>query len=86
LNEYSIIGLVLALIGILKGKEFWEYLKQRNASKIEVEKLSFRLEESDNKNKLLIEEIETLNKELRRLRAGKRKLEKQINHERPKHP
>jgi hypothetical protein len=29
MNETSIVGIVLALIGILKGKDIWEFFKQR---------------------------------------------------------
>jgi hypothetical protein len=32
-NNYSLIGVLIALIGVLKGKEVWEYLKSRNDSK-----------------------------------------------------
>ena len=34
MNEYSIIGIIIALIGILKGKDIWDYLKSLNESKI----------------------------------------------------
>lgn len=34
MNEYSIIGIILALIGILKGKELWDYLKSINENKV----------------------------------------------------
>lgn len=27
MNEYSIIGIALALIGVLKGKDIWDFLK-----------------------------------------------------------
>ena len=27
MNEYSIIGIVVALIGVLKGKDIWDFLK-----------------------------------------------------------
>ena len=29
MNETSIVGIVLALIGILKGKDIWEFFKHR---------------------------------------------------------
>lgn len=34
MNEYSIIGIVIAVIGILKGKDVWDYLKSLNETKI----------------------------------------------------
>lgn len=34
MNEYSIIGVAIALIGILKGKDIWDYLKSLNETKI----------------------------------------------------
>lgn len=34
MNEYSIIGITIALIGILKGKDIWDYLKSLNETKI----------------------------------------------------
>jgi len=30
MNEYSIIGIVLAVIGIFKGKDVWDFLKHWN--------------------------------------------------------
>jgi hypothetical protein len=34
MNEYSIIGIIVALVGILKGKDVWDYLKSVNENKI----------------------------------------------------
>lgn len=34
MNEYSIIGIIITLIGILKGKDIWDYLKSLNENKI----------------------------------------------------
>lgn len=34
MNEYSIIGILIALVGILKGKDVWDYLKSLNETKI----------------------------------------------------
>jgi len=31
--EPTTIGIILALIGVLKGKDIWDYLKSRNESK-----------------------------------------------------
>lgn len=33
MEQYSIIGIVIALIGVLKGKDVWEYFKSRNELK-----------------------------------------------------
>ena len=30
MEQYSIIGIVIALIGVLKGKDVWEYFKSKN--------------------------------------------------------
>ena len=33
MEQYSIIGIVIALIGVLKGKDVWEYFKSKNELK-----------------------------------------------------
>lgn len=33
MNQYSLIGIVIALIGVLKGKDIWDYLKTINQTK-----------------------------------------------------
>lgn len=33
MNEYSIIGIILAIIGIFKGQDIWTYLTKRAESK-----------------------------------------------------
>jgi len=33
MDHYSIIGIVIALIGVLKGKDIWDYLKSLNETK-----------------------------------------------------
>jgi cell division protein FtsB len=30
MDHYSIVGILLALVGVLKGKDIWEYFKSRN--------------------------------------------------------
>ena len=33
MEQYSLIGIVIALIGVLKGKDVWEYFKSKNELK-----------------------------------------------------
>ena len=33
MNEYSIIGIIIALIGVLKGKDIWDFLKHNSTEK-----------------------------------------------------
>ena len=33
MNDYSLIGVLVALVGVLKGKDVWDYLKAKNESK-----------------------------------------------------
>jgi hypothetical protein len=34
MENYPLIGIVIAVIGILKGKDIWDYLKSLNESKV----------------------------------------------------
>jgi len=36
MDQVSIIGIVVALIGVLKGKDVWDYFKSRNELKHQV--------------------------------------------------
>jgi hypothetical protein len=52
-NEYTLIGIILAVIGILKGKDIWDYLKHREDSKAkdrEIERLQKELKKEKSSN------------------------------------
>ena len=68
--EPTTIGIILALIGVLKGKDIWDYLKSRNESKTkgnekvieiyesQIADLKNEIKELKNKNCDLIKRLE----------------------------
>ena len=71
MENYSIIGIILALIGVLKGKDVWEYFKSKNELKAsgnnkvitiyedQITELKKRIEYLESKNETLITKIES---------------------------
>ena len=71
MSETSIVGLILALIGILKGKDIWEFFKHRSEIKrktndkiIEVYEKQLnncedKLKNAENKNEQLTKRFES---------------------------
>jgi hypothetical protein len=70
MQQYSIIGIVLALVGLLKGKDIWEFLKHLTDSKnksndkvvliyeTQIKELKERIKELEAKQEILIEKLE----------------------------
>ena len=71
MENYSIIGIILALIGVLKGKDVWEYFKSKNELKAsgnnkvitiyedQITELKKRIEQLESKNEGLIQKLES---------------------------
>jgi low affinity Fe/Cu permease len=71
MENYSIIGIILALIGVLKGKDVWDYFKSKNELKAsgnnkvitiyedQITELKKRIEYLESKNETLITKIES---------------------------
>lgn len=71
MENYSIIGIILALIGVLKGKDVWEYFKSKNELKAsgnnkvitiyedQITELKKRIEQLESKNEALIQKLES---------------------------
>ena len=72
MDHYSIIGIVIALIGVLKGKDIWDYLKslnetkQTNNQKI-LDIYSKQIEDCEEKNKNLERKTDLLTTRLQKL-------------------
>ena len=67
--EPSIITIILALVGILKGKDLWDYLKNRTESKHKgqekvIEIYEIQIQELKNEIKRLNEKLEQLSERL----------------------
>ena len=71
MDHYSIIGIVIALIGVLKGKDIWDYLKslnetkQTNNQKI-LDIYSKQIEDCEEKNKNLERKTDLLTTRLQK--------------------
>lgn len=71
MENYSIIGIILALIGVLKGKDVWEYFKSKNELKAsgnnkvitiyedQITELKKTIEKLESKNEALIQKLES---------------------------
>ena len=66
MDQVSIIGIVVALIGVLKGKDVWEYFKSRNELKasgnnkvISINELKKRIEILEQRIEMLIEKLQS---------------------------
>ncbi len=71
MENYSIIVIILALIGVLKGKDVWDYFKSKNELKAsgnnkvitiyedQITELKKRIEYLESKNETLITKIES---------------------------
>ena len=71
MEQYTIIGIVLALIGVLKGKDVWEFFKSRNELKAsgnnkvisiyenQINDLKKRIELLEQRIEMLIEKLQS---------------------------
>ena len=69
-SNYSIIGILIALVGVLTGKDIWEFLKHLTDSKnksndkvvliyeTQISELKERIKELEAKQEVLIEKLE----------------------------
>lgn len=65
MNEYSFIGIIVALIGILKGKDIWDYLSKREDRKSQKDdRINEILKEQLNKSEARNLELEKKNEDL----------------------
>ncbi len=71
MDQVSIIGIVVALIGVLKGKDVWDYFKSRNELKAsgnnkvitiyeeQINELKKRIDLLEQRNEMLIEKLQS---------------------------
>ena len=71
MDQVSIIGIVVALIGVLKGKDVWDYFKSRNELKAsvnnkvitiyedQINELKKRIELLEQRIEMLIEKLQS---------------------------
>ncbi len=71
MDQVSIIGIVVALIGVLKGKDVWDYFKSRNELKAsgnnkvisiyedQINELKKRIEVLEQRIEMLIEKLQS---------------------------